>query len=91
MNLNLNSDTDGAEQEEGRVARAIEAQTSKISSDFFLWSGVGAVLLSLGLRLAGKKQSANFVGQWVPTVLLLGVYNKIVKVAGHDKKTANVH
>jgi hypothetical protein len=26
-----------------------------------------------------------FVGQWVPTLLLLGVYNKIVKVAGSDR------
>jgi hypothetical protein len=34
---------------------------------------------------AGKKQVANFIGQWVPTVLLFGVYNKIVKVAGHDQ------
>jgi hypothetical protein len=28
---------------------------------------------------------AGFVGMWVPSVLLLGVYNKIVKVAGHDR------
>jgi hypothetical protein len=25
------------------------------------------------------------VGEWVPTILLLGVYNKIVKVAGSDR------
>lgn len=28
---------------------------------------------------------ANFVGMWVPSLLLLGVYNKIVKVAGSDR------
>lgn len=28
---------------------------------------------------------ATFVGQWVPTLLLLGIYNKIVKVAGSDR------
>jgi len=28
---------------------------------------------------------AGFVGQWVPSLLLLGVYNKIVKVAGSDR------
>lgn len=28
-----------------------------------------------------------FIGQWVPTLLLLGVYNKIVKVAGSDRTT----
>ncbi len=30
-------------------------------------------------------QLGNFVGQWAPTFLILGVYNKIVKVAGSDK------
>lgn len=28
---------------------------------------------------------AGFVGMWVPSFLLLGVYNKIVKVAGSDR------
>jgi hypothetical protein len=27
---------------------------------------------------------ANFVGQWAPTFLILGLYNKIVKIAGSD-------
>ena len=28
---------------------------------------------------------STFIGQWVPTLLLLGVYNKIVKVHGSDR------
>lgn len=28
---------------------------------------------------------ASFVGLWVPSLLLLGLYNKIVKVAGSDR------
>lgn len=28
---------------------------------------------------------ATFIGQWAPTFLLLGIYNKIVKVAGSDR------
>jgi hypothetical protein len=28
---------------------------------------------------------SSFVGQWVPTLLLFGLYNKIVKVAGSDR------
>lgn len=70
---------------EGKVARAIESATAKIPSDLFLWAGLGAIALSLGLRVAGKKNASVFVGEWVPTVLLLGVYNKLVKVAGHDR------
>jgi hypothetical protein len=30
---------------------------------------------------------ASFIGMWVPSLLLLGVYNKIVKVAGSDRVT----
>ena len=74
----------GRPQEEGPVAKAIEKQTSRVPSDTFLWMGGAAIGTSLLLRLAGKKNAANFVGEWVPTILLLGVYNKIVKVAGHD-------
>jgi hypothetical protein len=34
--------------------------------------------------MMGKKEQSNFVGQWAPTLLILGLYNKIVKVAGSD-------
>jgi hypothetical protein len=73
-----------AKHREGTVARGIERQTAKLPSDLFLWAGVGSVLASLALKAMGRDKDANFVGQWVPTMLILGVYNKIVKVAGHD-------
>jgi hypothetical protein len=69
---------------EGRVARAIEQQTAKLPSDVFLWAGLGAMGGAITLRLLGRKTAANFVGEWVPTLLILGVYNKIVKTQGHD-------
>lgn len=31
---------------------------------------------------------ASFVGMWAPSLLLLGVYNKIVKVAGSDRRNS---
>lgn len=76
------------EHGEGTVARAIEQQTAKLPSDTFLWSALGAMAGSLALQLAGRKQLGNFVGQWVPTLLIFGLYNKIVKVAGSDRMTA---
>ncbi len=72
------------EHTEGKVARAIETQTAKLPSDLFLWAAVGSMGLSLSLQLLGRSHLSNFVGQWAPTFLLLGVYNKIVKVAGSD-------
>ena len=69
---------------EGPVATAIEEQTAKLPSDAFLWAAVGSIGLSLALQVMGKKETANFIGQWAPTLLILGLYNKLVKVAGHD-------
>lgn len=76
---------EGTQHEEGSIARAIESQTAKLPSDLFLWVAGGAVAGSVMLRAFGKKEAANFVGLWVPTLLVLGVYNKIVKVLGHDR------
>ena len=76
---------DDVEHTEGNVAMAIEDQTAKLPSDTFLWLGLGSMAASLGLQLVGKKETAQFVGHWVPTLLILGLYNKLVKVAGHDR------
>jgi hypothetical protein len=32
-----------------------------------------------------KKEESLFVGQWAPTFLILGVYNKLVKQLGSDR------
>lgn len=76
------------EQKEGRLAQAIESQTSKLPSDLWLWGSVASMLLSLGLQLSGSRKTkhlSTFIGQWAPTLLIFGLYNKIVKVAGHDR------
>jgi len=70
---------------EGRVARAIETQTAKLPSDWFLWAALASIAASLGFQLFGSKKTSNFIGQWAPTLLILGLYNKLVKVAGHDR------
>jgi hypothetical protein len=69
---------------EGHVATAIEEQTAKLPSDLFLWAAVGSMGVSLALKLLGKSNAAMFVGQWAPSLLILGLYNKLVKLEGHD-------
>ena len=73
-----------AEHREGNLARAIEQQTAKLPSDAFLWAAVGSMGLSLALEIAGEEKKANFVGHWAPTLLILGLYNKLVKLQGSD-------
>ena len=70
---------------EGAVARAIETQTAKIPSDVFLWAAGASIGGSLLLQMMDKKEQSVFVGQWAPTLLILGLYNKLVKVAGSDR------
>lgn len=71
-------------RDEGGVTKIVEAQTSKIPSGTFLTLGIGAMAASWLLLLAGQRNVANFVGQWVPTLLIMGLYNKLVKLEGSD-------
>ncbi|HEX6965709.1 MAG TPA: hypothetical protein VF166_07900 [Gemmatimonadaceae bacterium] len=73
------------EHDEGPVARTIEEQTAKVPSDVYLWAAVGSMAVSLMLQLMDKKEESLFIGQWAPSFLILGVYNKLVKVAGSDR------
>jgi len=72
------------EHTEGPVATAIENQTAKLPSDIFLWAALGSIGLSLALKIMKKNNNALFVGQWPASFLLLGLYNKLVKVEGND-------
>jgi hypothetical protein len=76
--------TTDASHSEGILAKTIETQTAKLPSDLFLWAAFGSMAGSLALQMTGKKEQSLFVGQWAPTFLILGLYNKLVKVAGSD-------
>jgi hypothetical protein len=69
---------------EGMTARTIEQQTAKLPSDTFLWAALGSIGVSLMMMGMGEEKKANFIGQWAPTLLILGLYNKMVKLHGSD-------
>lgn len=75
---------------EGKVAKAIENQTAKLPSDTFLWAALGSMAVSATLKAFGKNHTALFVGQWAAPFLLLGIYNKIVKVEGNDAESSPI-
>jgi hypothetical protein len=82
--MEFDDETNGHYQE-GPVARAIEQQTAKLPSDTFLWAAVASMGVAAALQIAGKRGISNFIGQWAPTLLVLGVYNKVVKLNGSDR------
>jgi hypothetical protein len=73
-----------AGQTEDRFTKTIEHYTTNIPSSGFLAVALGAIVGSLILQAGGRGKWSNFVAQWAPTVLLMGVYNKLVKLEGHD-------
>jgi hypothetical protein len=71
---------------EGKTTRMIEKRTAAIPSGVFLGLAGAVIAGSLVLKLQGRHATANFVGEWVPTILMLGLYNKIVKVLGSERR-----
>lgn len=65
---------------EGKVTAQLEERTSRLPSATYLGLAFGSMIASAAFQLAGKKQTANFIGQWVPSLLVIGMYNKLVKV-----------
>ncbi len=80
----LENESGAASHDEGYVAKMIEEQTAKLPSDFFLWAALGSIAGSALLQAKGETHKSLFVGQWAPTFLILGLYNKLVKLEGSD-------
>lgn len=70
------------EHEEPSLTRLIEQHTARIPSHWFLVASMGAMAASLGLEVSGHSRWGRFVGMWSPTLLICGVYNKMVKTLG---------
>lgn len=50
----------------------------------YLCAGMTALTASACMMFRGRKSSALLVGQWAAPLLIMGLYNKIVKTEGHD-------
>lgn len=71
---------------EDRGTETVEAQTAKVPSLAFLGLAVASMAVSAALVLTGRKQLGNFVGQWAPSILIMGLYNKIAKEIAVPKR-----
>jgi hypothetical protein len=49
-----------------------------IPTEAYLAATGASILLSLVLYLTGKKQAAQFVGLWAPTIINLGLFAKLL-------------
>jgi hypothetical protein len=72
------------EHEEGEFTKRIEHFTSQVPSGMYLSLAMGSAALSAALYLSGRRTAGIFVGLWSPTILMMGTYNKMVKLLGSD-------
>jgi hypothetical protein len=70
---------------EDEVTKVIERYTASIPSSALLALALGAMGLSLVSQVSGRGKWGNFIAQWVPTIIVMGIYNKLVKLEGHDQ------
>jgi hypothetical protein len=72
--------------QQGRMTKDMRRVTSQIPSGGYLALAIGSMALSAAIAsFSRKKALANFIGLWVPSLLLIGIYNKIVKIDGSDR------
>lgn len=70
------------EHRESRFTRLVEQQAARLPSHLFLFASFFAMAVSLVAELAGHPRVSRLVGMWAPTLLIMGVYNKLVKTLG---------
>lgn len=78
---------DGSSRElrtEDRFTKEIEDYTGSIPSTAYLGVALVAMAASFLFQVGGRGKWGNFIAQWVPTWLIIGVYNKLTKLEGHD-------
>ena len=78
------------QKKEGKTTAMIEEQTSRLPSVTYLAMAVGSMVASAALMITGRRQLAHFIGQWVPSLLVIGLYNKVVKLE-HELLAPGMH
>ncbi len=73
------------DDKEKQISKKVEEYTSGIPSAAYFGLAVGSMILSASIAaFTRRKSAANFIGLWVPTLMLVGVYDKLVKLEARD-------
>src|SRR3954471_12184677 len=81
----LTAKADADSKREGALTKKLEKLTASLPSTTWLVAAAVSLAGSIALRMFGRKTPAWYVGMGVPAFLLIGVYNKIVKVKGSER------
>jgi hypothetical protein len=62
--------------------RLAGSQTWRVPPSLLVGLALGSMGLSAAFALAGKMKVANFIGQWVPSLLILATFERLIQAEG---------
>ncbi len=77
--MNKSTFTNPVEEIKTNMSASIDKQTESLPSDVFLWAAIGALALSLMYDMSGKKEQGSSIRKWLPTLVTLGSYNRMLQ------------
>jgi hypothetical protein len=79
------------EAQEDQITASIEKFTSQVPSSAYLAAALASMAVSVSFKAAKRTDMALFVGQWAAPFLILGIYNKLVKIHGSDSASGGTN
>lgn len=61
------------------VDRVVEAQVRRVPPSLLVGLALGSMAVSAAFAVAGKLKVANFIGQWVPSLLILATFDRLIQ------------
>ena len=59
--------------------RVVEEQVRRVPPSLLVGLALGAIAVSAAFAVAGKMKVANFIGQWVPSLLILATFDRLMQ------------
>ena len=85
LRSNLADKAASMNRHEGTVTSRMENLTSALPSSTWLALAGGALVGAVALKAFRKNHTALFISGLAPTFLMIGLYNKLVKLHGSDR------
>lgn len=59
--------------------RVVEDQVRRVPPTLLVGLALGSMVVSAAFAVAGKLKVANFIGQWVPSLLILATFDRLMQ------------
>ena len=59
--------------------RVVEAQVRRVPPSLLVGLALGSMAVSAAFAAAGKMKVATFIGQWVPSLLILATFDRLMQ------------